>query len=184
MRLFYKYYEINIVNCSLADNSKEAQQFYTHLDLYSSLDKQCICANTQLKSSKKQSNLNVCVPKSNSVDHTYDVIAYHLVHFVSICVIYKFQLGIDFFLLASAQYNFNFMNKISPAVKYFNRKTLQKWMRATNVNKAMRFAPRTIKSASLILRKAEDESQYVGTSAMASSINNKKTYVITAKNLA
>ena len=47
----------------------------------------------------------------------------------------------------------------------------------------MRFAPHTIKSASLKLRKADDESKYVGTSAMASSINNKKTYVITAKNV-
>ena len=47
----------------------------------------------------------------------------------------------------------------------------------------MTFAPRTIKSASLILRKADDESKYVGTSAMASSINNKKMYVITAKTL-
>ena len=59
-------------------------------------------------------------------------------------------------------------------------------MRATNVNKAMRFASGTIKirkkSASLILRKSDDESKYVGTFAMASF--NKKTYVITAKNVA
>ena len=34
----------------------------------SSLDKQRICVNTQLKSSKKQLKFNVCVPKSNSVD--------------------------------------------------------------------------------------------------------------------
>ena len=43
MGLFNKYYEINTVNCSLADYSKgysiclhqkKAQQFYTHLDLY------------------------------------------------------------------------------------------------------------------------------------------------------
>ena len=55
-------------------------------------------------------------------------------------------------------------------------------MRTTNVNKAMRFASGTIKSASLILRKSEDESKYVGTFAMASF--NKKTYVITAKSKA
>ena len=55
-------------------------------------------------------------------------------------------------------------------------------MGATNVNKAMRFASCTIKSASLILRKADDESKYVGKFAMASV--NKKTYVITAKNVA
>ena len=55
-------------------------------------------------------------------------------------------------------------------------------MQATNVKKAMRFASGTIKSASLILRKAGNESKYVGTFAMASF--NKKTYVITAKNVA
>ena len=52
-------------------------------------------------------------------------------------------------------------------------------MLATNVNKAMRFDSGTIKSASLILRKADNESQYVGTFAMASF--NKKTCVNTAK---
>ena len=54
-------------------------------------------------------------------------------------------------------------------------------MRASNVNKAMRFAPRTIKSACLILKKADEESKYAGTPGMASSIYNKITYVITAK---
>ena len=65
----------------------------------STLDKQRICVNTQLKSSKKQLKLNVCVRKSNSNDRyaiTCDVIAYHLVHFVSIWVINKCQSGIDF----------------------------------------------------------------------------------------
>ena len=55
-------------------------------------------------------------------------------------------------------------------------------MRATNVNKAMRFDSGTIKSASLILRKADNESKYVSTFGMASF--NKKTCVITAKNVA
>ena len=90
----------------------------------SSLDKQCICVNTQLKLSKKHLKLNACVSKSNAVDRyaiPCDVIAYHLVHFVSICVIYKCQSGIYFFLLASAQ-NSNFMNKISSPVKYFSGK--------------------------------------------------------------
>ena len=53
----------------------------------STLDKQRICVNTQLKSSKKQLKLNVCVPKSNSNDRyaiTCNVIAYSLVHFISI----------------------------------------------------------------------------------------------------
>ena len=71
-----------------------------HMTSRSSLDKQRICVNTQLNSSNKQLKLNVCVPKSNSVNQyaiTCDVIAYHLVHFISICVIYKCQSGIDFF---------------------------------------------------------------------------------------
>ena len=66
----------------------------------STLDKQRICVNTQLKSSKKQLKRIVYVPKSNSNDRyaiTCDVIAYHLVHFISIWVINKCQSGIDFF---------------------------------------------------------------------------------------
>ena len=76
------------------------QEEFISKPIYSSLDKQRICVNTQLKSSKKQLKLNECVLKSNSVNRyaiTCDVIAYHLVHFVSICVIYKCQSGIDFF---------------------------------------------------------------------------------------
>ena len=67
--------------------------------IISTLDKQRICVNTQLKLSKKQLKWNVCVPKSNSNDRyaiTCDVIAYHLVHFVSIRLINKCQSGIDF----------------------------------------------------------------------------------------
>ena len=70
----------------------------------STLDKQRICVNTHLKSLKKQLKSNVCVPKSNSNKRyaiTCNVIAYHLVHFISIWVINKCQSGIDFFLLAS-----------------------------------------------------------------------------------
>ena len=58
----------------------------------SSTDKQRICINTQLESSKKQLKLDACVPKSNSFEQyaiTCDVIAYHFVHFFSIWVIHK-----------------------------------------------------------------------------------------------
>ena len=68
--------------------------------IHSTLDKQRICINTQLKSSKKQLKWNVCVLKSKSSDWyaiTCDVNAYHLVHFLSIWVINKWQSGIDFF---------------------------------------------------------------------------------------
>ena len=50
---------------------------------------------------------------------------------------------------------------------------LAKRMQATYVNKATRFASGTIKSASLILRKADDKSKYVGTFTMA--LFKKKT---------
>ena len=59
-------------------------------DYCSSTDKQRICVNTQLKSSKKKLKLNACIPKSNSFERyafTCYVIAYHLVHFFSILVI-------------------------------------------------------------------------------------------------
>ena len=91
----------------------------------STLDKQRICVNTQLKSSKKQLKWNACVPKSNSNDRyaiTCDVIAYHLVHFVSIWVINKCQSGIDFFLLAGAQYNSSLWIKYRCPVQYFAEK--------------------------------------------------------------
>ena len=74
-----------------------------NMSVISTLDKQRICVNTQLKSSKKQLKRNVCVSKSNSNDRyaiTCDVIAYHLVHFISIWVINKCQSGIDFFFPA------------------------------------------------------------------------------------
>ena len=74
---------------SIFDKRKFAYYFTIK---HSTLDKQRICVNTQLKSSKKQLKWNVCVPKSNSNDQyaiTCDVIAYHLVHFLSILVIIK-----------------------------------------------------------------------------------------------
>ena len=84
---------------------------------------------------------------------TCDVIAYHLVHFVSIWVINKCQSGVDFFLLAT-QYNSSFMNKISVpspvfAEKYNDESETAKCTGA-NVNNGMRFALGTL-SASLIL---------------------------------
>ena len=128
------------------------------VDIGSTLDKQCNCVNMQLKSSKKQLKWNVCVPKSNS-NHRYaitcDVIAYHLVHFVSIRLINKCQSGIDFTFTSERAIYSSFM-KISVPSPVFRRKTLrQKWNFAkytrSNVNKGMRFASGTIKSASLIL---------------------------------
>ena len=93
----------------------------------STLDKQRICVNTQLKSSKKQLKLNVCVPKSNSNDRyaiTCDVIAYHLVHFVSIRLINLCQSGIDFVFTSERAIYSSFM-KISVPSPVFRGKTLR-----------------------------------------------------------
>ena len=76
------------------------------------------------------------------------------------------------------------MNKISPPVKYFSGKTLQNGCEQLMSTRPWDLLHVQIISASLILRKADDESKYVGTSAMASSINDKKTYVVTAKKVA
>ena len=94
---------------------------------YSTLDKQRICVNTQLKSPKKQLKLNVCVPKSNSNNRyaiTCDVIAYHLVHFVSIRLINKCQSRIDFIFTSERAIYSSFM-KISVPSPVFRGKTLR-----------------------------------------------------------
>ena len=94
----------------------------------STLDKQRICVYTQLKSSKKQLKLNVCVPKSNSNDRyaiTCDVIAYHLVHFVSIRLINKCQSGVDFIFTSWRAIYSSFM-KISVPSPVFRKKTKMK----------------------------------------------------------
>ena len=122
----------------------------------STLDKQRICVNTQLKSSKKQLKWNVCVPKSNSNDRyaiTCDVIAYHLVHCVSIRLINKCQSGIDFIFTSKRTIYSSFM-KISVPSPVFRGKTL--WYDESEtlhapINKGMRIASGTIKSAILIL---------------------------------
>ena len=124
----------------------------------STLDKQRICVNTQLESSKKQLKWNVCVPKSNSNDRyaiTCHFIAYHLVLFVSIRLINKCQSGIDF-IFTSERATYSSFMKISVPSPVFRGKTKRwKWnfakYTARNVNKGMRFASGTIKSASLIL---------------------------------
>ena len=97
---------------------------------FSTLDKQRICVNTQLKSSKKQLKWNVCVPKSNSNDRyaiTCDFIAYHLVLFVSIRLINKCQSGIDFIFTSEHAIYSSFM-KISVPSPVFRGKTKRwKW---------------------------------------------------------
>ena len=68
----------------------------------------------------------MCVPKSNSNDryaNTCDVIAYHLVHFVSIRLINKCQSGIDFIFTSERAIYSSFM-KISVPSPVFHGKTL------------------------------------------------------------
>ena len=101
----------------------------------------------------------MCVPKSNSNDRyaiTCDFIAYHLVHFVSIRLINKCQSGIDFIFTSERAIYSSFMKIFVPSPVFRVKKhqdeseTLQS-IHARNVNKGMRFASGTIKSASLIL---------------------------------
>ena len=103
-----------------------AQWRWKVLQNYSTLDKQRICVNTQLKSSKKQLKWNACVPKSNSNNLyaiTCDFIAYHLVHFGNkqMPVGYWF-----FFLLASVQYYSSLLIKYRCPVQYFAGNTMMK----------------------------------------------------------
>ena len=93
--------------------------------LSSTLDKQRICENMQLKSLKKQLKWNVCVPKSNSNDRyaiTCDVIAYHLVHFVSIRLINKCQSGLDFIFTSERAIYSSFMKISVPSPVFFVEK--------------------------------------------------------------
>ena len=60
----------------------------------------------------------MCVPKSNSNDRyaiTCDVIAYHLVHFVSIRLINKCQSGIDFIFTSERTIYYSFMKILVPS---------------------------------------------------------------------
>ena len=72
----------------------------------------------------------MCVPKSNFNDRyaiTCDVITYHLVHFVSIRLINKCQLRIDFIFTSERAIYFSLM-KISVPSPVFRGKTLRwKW---------------------------------------------------------
>ena len=78
MQIFMSFMKSNLSN-------KYRTALYCYLIYFkwrysSTLDKQRICVNTQLKSSKKQLKWNVCVAKSNSYDRyaiTCDVVAYH-----------------------------------------------------------------------------------------------------------
>ena len=154
----------------------------------STLDKQRICVNTQLKSSKKQLKWNVCVPKSNSIDRyaiTCDVNAYHLVHFVSIQLINKYQSGIDFIFTCERAIYSSFM-KISVPSPVFRGKTLMmkvklcKVYTCSNVNKGMRFASGTIKCASLILKKGR-RWEWINMQAHSWWLHAIRKGVITAK---
>ena len=78
----------------------------------------------QLKSSKGI-KINVCVPKSNSNDRyaiTCDVIAYNLVHFVSIRLINKCQSGIDFIFTSKRAIYSSFMKISVPSPVFFEEK--------------------------------------------------------------
>ena len=69
----------------------------------------------------------MCVPKSNSNDRyaiTCDVIAYHLIHFVSIRLINKYQSGIDFIFTSEPSIYSSFIKILVPS-PVFHGKTLK-----------------------------------------------------------
>ena len=71
----------------------------------------------------------MCVPKSNSYDRyaiTCDVIAYHLVHFVSIQLINKCQSGIDFIFTSERTIYSSFMKMSVPSPVFRGKKTKMK----------------------------------------------------------
>ena len=153
----------------------------------STLDKQRICVNTQLKSSKKQLKWNVCVQKSNSNDRyaiKCNVIVYNLVHIVSIPVINKWQSSIDFFLLASTQYHSSLWIKYRCPVQYFAEKhndeseTLQSvhtWM-STRGWDLLRY--NNISYFDALERQTMGVNKYASTFAMASCKKVRKRVMI------
>ena len=71
----------------------------------------------------------MCVPKSNSTDQyaiTGDVIAYHLVHFVSIGLINKCQSGIDFIFTSERAIYSSFMKISVPSPVFRGKNTKMK----------------------------------------------------------
>ena len=83
--LFSPNYDVK--GCQLNDAGSIPSLLYKSISIQrgSSIDKQRICVNMQLKSSKKLLKLNACVLKSNSFDPyaiPCDVIAYHFVYFL------------------------------------------------------------------------------------------------------
>ena len=72
----------------------------------------------------------MCVPKSNSNDQyaiTCDVIAYHLVHFVSIRLINKCQSGIDFIFTSERAIYSSFMKILVPSPVFRGKTLWWKW---------------------------------------------------------
>ena len=71
----------------------------------------------------------MCVPKSNSNDQyaiTCDVIAYHLVHFVSIRLIYKCQSVIEFIFTSESAIYSSFMKISVPSPVFLQKNTNMK----------------------------------------------------------
>ena len=108
-----------------------------------------------------------------------DAIAYHLVHFIFISVINKCQSGIDFFLLASTQYNSSFNNKISVPSQLFRGMMKVKLWKVYAREKCQQGTRVASGKINTLERQMMGVNKYAGTFAMASF--NKKTCVITEK---
>ena len=122
----------------------------------------------------------MCVPKSNSNDRyaiTCDVIAYHLVHFVSIWLINKCQSGIDFIFTSECAIYSNFM-KISVPSPVFAKNTKMKvklckvYMLECQQGDEICFRDNKIREFDTLERQTVEVNKYASTFPMASC--NKK----------
>ena len=112
----------------------------------------------------------MCVPKSNSKDQyaiTFDVIAYHLVHFFSIRLINKCQSSIDF-IFTSERAIYSTSMKISVPSQVFRGKTKWKWCKVITLECQLCFKNNKIREFDTLERQTMEVNKYVSTFPMAS----------------
>ena len=129
----------------------------------------------------------MCVPKSNSNDRytiTCDVIAYHLVHFVSIRLINKCQSGIDFIFTSERAIYSSFL-KISvpsPVFRGKNNKMKVKLCKVCQQGDEICFRNNKIREFDALQKQTMGVNKYASTFPMASC--NKKRCNHRKKNVA
>ena len=121
----------------------------------------------------------MCVPKSNSNDRyaiTCDVIAYHLVHFVSIRLINKCQSGIDFIFTSERAIILHFYENIG-AQSSISRKNKVKVMKVITLECQFCFRNNKIREYYTLERQTMGMNKYASTFPMASCKKKRCTQV-------